>query len=148
MWFFSSFSVNTVDDDLRRSLAEAIAYCCEWSSNKEEFGKLGAIEPLVGYMASKDIRVHRSTALALYHLSYHSMNCITMHQVLDLWTAWKLNFFFNEFFVVLVNCCFRKNRNCNDASYASCVICLTLPNVVYVKQSNDTISILVVIKEI
>lgn len=42
--------------------------------------RLGAITPLVAYMASNEPNVQRTTALALYHLSKNSFNCITMHE--------------------------------------------------------------------
>lgn len=41
---------------------------------------LGAITPLVAYMADSDTQVHRTTALALFHLSKNPFNCITMHE--------------------------------------------------------------------
>lgn len=72
--------VSTEDPILREHLASAIAYCCLWGSNLKMFGRLGAITPLVAYMASNNSNVHRSTALALYHLSKNSFNCITMHE--------------------------------------------------------------------
>lgn len=42
--------------------------------------RLGAITPLVQYMADEDPDVHRTTALALFHLSKNPFNCITMHE--------------------------------------------------------------------
>ncbi|KAG9340125.1 hypothetical protein JZ751_022051, partial [Albula glossodonta] len=42
------------DDRLRRHLAEAIARCCMWGSNKVSFGEAGAVAPLVRYLRSKD----------------------------------------------------------------------------------------------
>lgn len=42
--------------------------------------RLGAITPLVQYMADDDPKVHRTTALALFHLSKNPFNCITMHE--------------------------------------------------------------------
>ncbi|XP_028173649.1 armadillo repeat-containing protein gudu [Ostrinia furnacalis] len=71
--------VSTTDDHLRANLGVAIAYCCDWAQNRQEFGKRGAITPLVNYMTSRDPNVHRATALALYHLSFYSINCVTMH---------------------------------------------------------------------
>lgn len=68
------------DDTLREHLASAIAHCCSWGSNCYEFGRLGAVTPLVGYMMSKDSRVHRTTALALCELSQDPFNCVTLHQ--------------------------------------------------------------------
>lgn len=41
---------------------------------------MGAITPLVQYMADTDTSVHRTTALALFHLSKNPFNCITMHE--------------------------------------------------------------------
>nr|CAD7585746.1 unnamed protein product [Timema genevievae] len=67
------------DDRLRQHLADAIANCCNWGINCHEFGRLGAIPPLVSYMASKDKNVHRTTAYALHQLSADPFNCITMH---------------------------------------------------------------------
>ncbi|XP_046397055.1 armadillo repeat-containing protein gudu isoform X2 [Ischnura elegans] len=72
--------VLSTDDLLRQHLAEAIANCCQWGNNCREFGRLGAITPLVGYMASSDPLVHRSTAHALNSLSEDAFNCVTMHQ--------------------------------------------------------------------
>ncbi|XP_039292137.1 armadillo repeat-containing protein gudu isoform X2 [Nilaparvata lugens] len=72
--------VLTEDDILREHLASAIANCCKWSNNCHEFGRLGAVTPLVGYMSSKDKKVHRTTALALCQLSQDPSNCINLHQ--------------------------------------------------------------------
>ncbi|XP_060529218.1 armadillo repeat-containing protein gudu [Cylas formicarius] len=72
--------VETEDVELRQHLASAVAYCCAWGSNCKEFGRLGAITPLVQYMADGDAGVHRTTALALFHLSSNPFNCITMHE--------------------------------------------------------------------
>lgn len=74
-------AVSTTDDHLRANLGVAIAYCCDWAQNRQEFGRRGAITPLVNYMTSRDPNVHRATALALYHLSFYSINCVTMHAV-------------------------------------------------------------------
>lgn len=68
------------EDILKEHLAEAIAYCCDWGVNCHEFGRLGAITPLVNYMNSKDKNVHRTTAYALHQLSADPYNCVTMHQ--------------------------------------------------------------------
>lgn len=68
------------DDVLREHLASAIANCCCWSNNCYEFGRLGAVTPLVGYMSSKEKKVHRTTALALSQLSRDPANCVTLHQ--------------------------------------------------------------------
>uniref|UniRef100_A0A8C1Y5Z5 Armadillo repeat containing 4 n=1 Tax=Cyprinus carpio TaxID=7962 RepID=A0A8C1Y5Z5_CYPCA len=71
---------NTVDDKLRRYLAEAIACCCMWGSNCVSFGEAGAVAPLVHYLHSKDPLVHQATARALFELSKDPNNCITMHE--------------------------------------------------------------------
>lgn len=63
---------------MKEHLAEAIAYCCDWGVNCHEFGRLGAITPLVNYMNSKDKNVHRTTAHALHQLSADAYNCVTM----------------------------------------------------------------------
>lgn len=68
------------DDKLRRHLAEAIARCCNWGNNRVAFGREGAVAPLVRYLKSCDELVHRSTARALFQLSKHPENCITMHE--------------------------------------------------------------------
>ncbi|KAJ8918644.1 hypothetical protein NQ315_013150 [Exocentrus adspersus] len=72
--------VDTENVELRQHLASAIAYCCAWGSNCKMFGRLGAITPLVQYMADEEPNVHRTTALALFHLSKNPFNCITMHE--------------------------------------------------------------------
>ncbi|TTA26179.1 Armadillo repeat-containing protein 4 [Bagarius yarrelli] len=71
---------DTKDDKLRRYLSEAIARCCMWGSNRMAFGEANAVAPLVLYLYSKDPKVHQATAQALYQLSRHPNNCITMHQ--------------------------------------------------------------------
>uniref|UniRef100_A0A8D8SK84 Armadillo repeat-containing protein 4 n=1 Tax=Cacopsylla melanoneura TaxID=428564 RepID=A0A8D8SK84_9HEMI len=68
------------EDDLREHLSSAIANCCEWGTNCRDFGRLGAVAPLVSYMASGNKKVHRTTALALCKLSADPFNCITLHQ--------------------------------------------------------------------
>ncbi|XP_008279473.1 armadillo repeat-containing protein 4 [Stegastes partitus] len=70
---------DTTDDRLRHHLAEAIHYCCMWGSNRESFGKVGAVAPLVRFLKSKDAAVHLSTAKALYQLSWDPNNVIIMH---------------------------------------------------------------------
>ncbi|KAL0278817.1 UNVERIFIED_CONTAM: hypothetical protein PYX00_000515 [Menopon gallinae] len=72
--------VHTKDDRLREHLASAIATCCGWSNNAFEFGRLGAIYPLVNYLEGNDKAVHRTTAKALHMLSTDPYNCITLHQ--------------------------------------------------------------------
>ncbi|KAK1794213.1 hypothetical protein P4O66_011109, partial [Electrophorus voltai] len=69
-----------VDDKLRRYLAEAIARCCMWSSNRKAFGEAGAVAPVVRFLRSNDPAVHRATAQALFQLSREPNNCITMHE--------------------------------------------------------------------
>ncbi|XP_014800378.1 PREDICTED: armadillo repeat-containing protein 4 [Calidris pugnax] len=71
---------NTINDKLRRHLAEAISICCMWGSNRVTFGETNAVAPLVGYLKSNDPSVHRATAQALYQLSEDPNNCITMHE--------------------------------------------------------------------
>ncbi|MBN3276427.1 ARMC4 protein, partial [Polyodon spathula] len=71
---------STTDDKLRRHLAEAIAQCCMWGSNRVSFGGAGAVAPLVHYLNSQDTSVHRATAQALFQLSRDPNNCITMHE--------------------------------------------------------------------
>ncbi|KAA0725194.1 Armadillo repeat-containing protein 4 [Triplophysa tibetana] len=71
---------NTMDDKLRRYLAEAIARCCTWGSNCVSFGDAGVVAPLVRYLRSKDPLVHQATARALFQLSKDPRNCITMHE--------------------------------------------------------------------
>ncbi|MFT7809573.1 armadillo repeat-containing protein 4 [Arapaima gigas] len=71
---------NTADDRLRRHLAEAIAQCCMWGTNRVSFGEAGAVAPLVGYLRSSDTSVHQATAEALFQLSKDPNNCITMHE--------------------------------------------------------------------
>ncbi|XP_021342535.1 armadillo repeat-containing protein 4-like isoform X1 [Mizuhopecten yessoensis] len=68
------------DDKLRRTLAEAIARCCNWGNNRTAFGREKAVGPLVKYLKSQDENVHRSTARALFQLSKNPENCITMHE--------------------------------------------------------------------
>ncbi|GAA49475.1 armadillo repeat-containing protein 4 [Clonorchis sinensis] len=69
----------TKDDKLRCPLTEAIARCCTWGTNRVDFGRAGAVSPLVGYLNSTDPNVHRSTAKALFQLSRDPNNCVTMH---------------------------------------------------------------------
>ncbi|KAM9839660.1 outer dynein arm-docking complex subunit 2 [Aulostomus maculatus] len=71
---------NTTDDSLRCHLAQAICHCCMWGFNRASFGEAGAVPRLVCYLRSKDSKVHRSTAMALYQLSKDPNNCITMHE--------------------------------------------------------------------
>ena len=70
----------TNNDLLRQHLAEAIAMCCKWRNNREAFGREGAVAPLVRYLKSPDVNVHRSTARALHQLSKDADNCVTMHE--------------------------------------------------------------------
>lgn len=71
---------STKNDKLRRELSEAIARCCHWGNNRIAFGAAGAVAPLVNYLRSPDLEVHRSTARALHQLSMDSENCVTMHE--------------------------------------------------------------------
>ncbi|KAI9141604.1 armadillo-type protein [Paraphysoderma sedebokerense] len=70
----------TKHDRLRKHLAEAIARCCRWGNNKIAFGTAGAVAPLVNYLRSPDLGVHRATAQALHQLSMDADNCVTMHE--------------------------------------------------------------------
>ncbi|VDN97560.1 unnamed protein product, partial [Rodentolepis nana] len=69
----------TNDDSLRRPLAEAVARCCCWATNRIDFGKNGIVEPMVCYLKSDDPVVQCAAAKALYQLSRHPGNCVTMH---------------------------------------------------------------------
>ncbi|XP_064389166.1 outer dynein arm-docking complex subunit 2-like [Halichondria panicea] len=71
---------HTTDDHLRRHLADAMARCCTWRNNRVAFGEAEAVAPLVSYLKSPDLDVHRSTACALHQLSKDPDNCITMHE--------------------------------------------------------------------
>uniref|UniRef100_A0A8D0HRP5 Outer dynein arm docking complex subunit 2 n=1 Tax=Sphenodon punctatus TaxID=8508 RepID=A0A8D0HRP5_SPHPU len=71
---------NTNNDKLRCHLAEAISRCCMWGTNRIAFGETKAVAPLVRYLKSNDVSVHRATAQALYQLSEDPNNCITMHE--------------------------------------------------------------------
>ncbi|NWV25969.1 ARMC4 protein, partial [Origma solitaria] len=71
---------NTNNNKLKRHLAEAIAHCCMWGSNRVAFGEAKAVAPLVRYLKAKDPLVHRATAQALYQLSEDPSNCVTMHE--------------------------------------------------------------------
>ncbi|XP_045713914.1 outer dynein arm-docking complex subunit 2 isoform X2 [Phyllostomus hastatus] len=71
---------NTNNDKLRCHLAEAISCCCMWGRNRVAFGENKAVAPLVRYLKSNDINVHRATAQALYQLSEDVDNCITIHE--------------------------------------------------------------------
>eukprot|EP00049_Salpingoeca_infusionum_P018505 m.357558 g.357558 ORF g.357558 m.357558 type:complete len:722 (-) comp17865_c0_seq1:200-2365(-) len=72
--------VRTSNDNLRESLAEAIANCCAWGNNRVDFGKEGAVGPVSRYLKSKSDAVHLQTARALHELSKHPDNCVTMHK--------------------------------------------------------------------
>ncbi len=54
--------------------------CCTWRNNRIAFGEAQAVAPLVSYLKSPDLDVHRSTACALHQLSKDPDNCITMHE--------------------------------------------------------------------
>ncbi|KAF7258569.1 hypothetical protein EG68_03236 [Paragonimus skrjabini miyazakii] len=70
----------TKDDHLRCPLTDAIARCCTWGTNRIDFGRAGAVSPLVRYLHSPDPAVHRSTARALFQLSRDPSNCVAMHE--------------------------------------------------------------------
>lgn len=80
-FLFFTQTVFTSDDMLRENLAAAIASCAPYRTNTQELGRLKTVAPIVGYMVSKNPRVHRTTAQALQRLSVDPSNCITMHQV-------------------------------------------------------------------
>ena len=61
-------------------ISETIARCCGWADNRTEFGKNGAVGPLVDYLRSSDFRVKRATVKALYELSAEPDNCVVMHE--------------------------------------------------------------------
>ncbi|XP_028392916.1 armadillo repeat-containing protein 4-like [Dendronephthya gigantea] len=69
----------TSDDRLRQYLADSIARCCTWGNNRVAFGRAEAVAPLVRYLKSPKLDVHRATARALYQLSRDPNNCIAMH---------------------------------------------------------------------
>ena len=50
-----------------------------WRNNRVGFGEAFAVAPLVSYLQSPDLEVHRATACALHQLSKDPDNCITMH---------------------------------------------------------------------
>ena len=54
--------------------------CCMWRNNRVAFGEAAAVAPLVTYLQSSALAVHRSTACALHQLSKDPDNCITMHE--------------------------------------------------------------------
>ena len=64
---------NTEVDRLRAKLAEAIANCCDWAGNRAMFGQAGAVAPLVNYLTSDSIEVHRSIPI---HLLPFPFSCI------------------------------------------------------------------------
>lgn len=65
---------------LQEHLASAIANCCSWGKNCFEFGRLGAVSPLVDFLHNGNDRVQCTTIEALSHLSTDPFNCITLHQ--------------------------------------------------------------------
>ncbi len=50
------------------------------TGNRASFGQAGAVAPLVTYLTTSDLEVHRSTSVALFQLSKDPWNCVTMHQ--------------------------------------------------------------------
>lgn len=65
---------------LQEHLASAIANCCSWGKNCFEFGRLGAVSPLVDFLHNGNDKVQCTTIEALSHLSTDPFNCITLHQ--------------------------------------------------------------------
>jgi hypothetical protein len=70
---------HTKEDRLRKTLAEAIANCCPWGTNRSAFANAKAVGPLVRFLKSSDVHVHRATAAALFQLSVNPNNCAQMH---------------------------------------------------------------------
>ena len=58
---------------------QAISNCCELETNRALFGKAGAVAPLVSYLTSSDLEVHRTTAAALHQLSKVLKNISSDH---------------------------------------------------------------------
>ena len=71
---------HTKNDQLKKSLAEAIAKCSPWGTNRVAFGAAKSVAPLVKFLKSTDPEVHRATTLALHQLSMDPENCIAMHE--------------------------------------------------------------------
>ena len=96
------FSFHQTDDKLRHHLAEAIARCCTWGNNRVSFGQAGAVAPLVRYLKSKSVDVHRSTAKALHQLSRDPDNCIAMHSsgVVKVWNSTNSSSYFAILFEI------------------------------------------------
>ncbi len=65
-------------DTVRKQLAYAICRCAPRGRNREQFGKLNAVVPLVDFLRSEDAEVHRATAMALEKLSENSANSLAM----------------------------------------------------------------------
>ena len=65
--------------------------CCMWRNNRVAFGEASAVAPLVTYLQSSALAVHRSTACALHQLSKDPDNCITMHEAGVVQVIWILN---------------------------------------------------------
>lgn len=76
---FSNISLQE-NEFLQEHLASAIANCCSWGKNCFEFGRLGAVSPLVDFLHNGNDRVQCTTIEALSHLSTDPFNCITLHQ--------------------------------------------------------------------
>ena len=71
---------NNIMYDTIIKLCCAYNRCCMWRNNRVAFGEASAVAPLVTYLQSSDLAVHRSTACALHQLSKDPDNCITMHE--------------------------------------------------------------------
>lgn len=69
-------------ENLDRFFCQAISNCCELETNRALFGKAGAVAPLVNYLTSSDLEVHRTTAAALHQLSKVSCMMQSVHQKL------------------------------------------------------------------
>ena len=68
-----------IDHATQKQIFSVLFRCCTWGNNRVSFGAAGAVAPLVRYLKSPKLDVHRATARALYQLSRDPNNCIAMH---------------------------------------------------------------------
>ncbi|KAI9028477.1 armadillo-type protein [Hyaloraphidium curvatum] len=61
--------VDARDEYLRRELALAIEACCQFGTNRQQFGTNDVVAPLAKYLKSSDPDVQRAAARALFQLS-------------------------------------------------------------------------------
>jgi hypothetical protein len=68
--------LSTELDSVRKPLADAIGVSANWANNRRNFGKEGAVDPLVSYLRppSNNKEVHAATAKALKALSEDPQN--------------------------------------------------------------------------